>query len=112
MPRIHHLSLGAVPQARQLGLGVHGAALGEQDRAFRYLDEGYGERPSEMMFLKVDPRIDSLRSDPVTRSCCAGWDFPSSSAVMRLAELMGNPAEPEDPCDGLAVVRSRLVRSL
>jgi tetratricopeptide (TPR) repeat protein len=39
-------------------------ALGEKDHAFRYLDEGYAERPSEMMFLKVDPRIDPLRSDP------------------------------------------------
>ena len=36
----------------------------------------------------------------------------SCSAVMQLAELMGNGAEPGDPCDRLAVVRGWLVRSI
>jgi hypothetical protein len=54
---------GSERRARAWHLAVVHAALGEKDRAFRDLDEGYGERPSEMMFLKVDPRIDSLRSD-------------------------------------------------
>lgn len=42
---------------------IHGA-LGEMDQAYRYLDEAYQERASFLVFLKVDPRFDSLRKDP------------------------------------------------
>ena len=42
---------------------VH-AALGESDEAFRWLDTAYRERAAWMATLKVDPHVDSLRSDP------------------------------------------------
>jgi serine/threonine protein kinase/tetratricopeptide (TPR) repeat protein len=38
--------------------------LGDNDRAFEWLDKGYDERPSNMSYLKVEPRLDPLRSDP------------------------------------------------
>jgi hypothetical protein len=40
------------------------AALGEKDKAFEFLDRGYRERDYLLSFLKVDPKFDSLRSDP------------------------------------------------
>ncbi len=39
-------------------------ALGEKDRAFHMLDQALLERSSMMLWLKTDPRFDSLRSDP------------------------------------------------
>jgi len=39
------------------------AALGDRDRAFQLLDQAYSERSSGMVWLKVDPRFDSLRGD-------------------------------------------------
>lgn len=39
------------------------AALGEKDQAFRWLNEGFARRDSELGYLKVDPRWDSLRGD-------------------------------------------------
>jgi len=39
-------------------------ALGEKDQAFEWLEEAYNERSLWMVFLKVDPRLDSLRSAP------------------------------------------------
>ena len=39
-------------------------ALGEKDEAFQYLNRGYSERCWPMVFLKVDPLCDPLRSDP------------------------------------------------
>lgn len=39
------------------------AALGETDKAFEWLERAYQERSHWMVFLKVDPRLDSLRSD-------------------------------------------------
>ncbi len=39
------------------------AALGEQDEAFRWLERALSERDEEMALIKVDPRLDSLRSD-------------------------------------------------
>jgi eukaryotic-like serine/threonine-protein kinase len=42
---------------------VH-AGLGDKDRAFAYLDSAYQDRSREVMFLKVAPWWDNLRSDP------------------------------------------------
>jgi len=39
-------------------------ALGKRDEALGCLEAGYQGRDSFMVFLKVDPRIDDLRSDP------------------------------------------------
>jgi len=40
------------------------AGLGEKDQAFQWLERGYQDRAFDMPYLKVDPLIDSLRSDP------------------------------------------------
>ncbi len=38
--------------------------LGEQDQAFEWLEKAYEQRFSLMPWLKLDPSLDSLRSDP------------------------------------------------
>jgi len=40
------------------------AALGEKEDAFQWLQNAYEERSPQLPFLKVDPRLDSLRFDP------------------------------------------------
>jgi len=40
------------------------AGLGQKDRALVWLEKGYQERSTWMVWLKVDPRLDVLRSDP------------------------------------------------
>jgi len=40
------------------------AGLGDHDRAFAWLDKAYDERTRPMLSLKVNPRLDPLRSDP------------------------------------------------
>jgi TolB-like protein/DNA-binding winged helix-turn-helix (wHTH) protein/tetratricopeptide (TPR) repeat protein len=39
-------------------------ALGERDQAFLWLERAYQDRSNYLRYLKVDPRYDSLRSDP------------------------------------------------
>jgi TolB-like protein/class 3 adenylate cyclase/Flp pilus assembly protein TadD len=38
-------------------------ALGDQEQAFTWLERGYQERDGAMVFIKVDPTLDPLRSD-------------------------------------------------
>ena len=38
--------------------------LGEHDKAFRWLEKALSERPDWIPFLKVEPTLDPLRSDP------------------------------------------------
>lgn len=45
-------------------LATYHAALGERDRAFDELSKAYESREFFMILLKVDPRLDPLRSDP------------------------------------------------
>ena len=40
------------------------AGLGEKDKAFEYLDKEYKEGAYNLGYLKTDPQLDSLRSDP------------------------------------------------
>ena len=40
------------------------AGLGEREQAFRWLEKGIALRSEEMVFLQVDPAMDTLRSDP------------------------------------------------
>jgi hypothetical protein len=40
------------------------AGLGDKDQAFAWLDKAYAERSVWMAWLKVDPKLDSLRADP------------------------------------------------
>ena len=46
------------------GLALVYAALGEPDIAFKYLEESYERREEALLMLKVDPKVDVLRSDP------------------------------------------------
>lgn len=39
-------------------------ALGDRDKAFQELDKAYEEHSSWLVWLKVEPKFDSLRSDP------------------------------------------------
>jgi tetratricopeptide (TPR) repeat protein len=39
-------------------------SLGQKDSAFEWLENAYKERSDLLVYLKVDPRLDSLRSDP------------------------------------------------
>jgi DNA-binding winged helix-turn-helix (wHTH) protein/TolB-like protein/lipoprotein NlpI len=45
-------------------LAVTHAGLGETNKAFAWLDKGLKEHDSAMVFVNVDHRLDSLRSDP------------------------------------------------
>jgi TolB-like protein/DNA-binding winged helix-turn-helix (wHTH) protein/Flp pilus assembly protein TadD len=40
------------------------AGLGEKDQAFAWLDKAYEQRAFQLQWIKLDPRWDSLRSDP------------------------------------------------
>jgi eukaryotic-like serine/threonine-protein kinase len=71
---------GKLPEARQAlrdllarsqhshvapyGIATVYAALGEKDQAFAQLEQAYTQRSFFMDWLKVDPELDSLRSDP------------------------------------------------
>ena len=39
-------------------------ALGDKDQAFAWLEKSYQDRSEHMLYLKVEPLVDSLRSDP------------------------------------------------
>ncbi len=53
---------------------VH-AALGQTDEAFAALEEGYQSRAEWMGYLKVDPQMDTLRSDPRYATLLARLNF-------------------------------------
>jgi tetratricopeptide (TPR) repeat protein len=54
---------------------VYGA-LGENDEAFRLLDQAYEERSPSLAVAKVDPRLDPLRDDPRFQDLLRRMNFP------------------------------------
>ena len=53
------------------------AALGNKDEALKYLESGYRERAAFMIWLKIDPRFDDMRSDPRLQDLLRRMNFPS-----------------------------------
>ena len=45
-------------------LGMAYAGLGDKEKAFEWLETAYRERVNWMPYLKVDPELDNLRTDP------------------------------------------------
>jgi hypothetical protein len=54
-------SEGGIPT---LYLAYPHIGLGDKDRAFELLDKAYEERSGLLVYLKVEPILDSLRDDP------------------------------------------------
>jgi TolB-like protein/Tfp pilus assembly protein PilF len=52
------------------------AGLGDQDHAFEWLTKAYEERSSSMVFLKVNPFFEALRSDPRFQDLARRMHFP------------------------------------
>ncbi|MFL6468377.1 MAG: tetratricopeptide repeat protein [Pyrinomonadaceae bacterium] len=52
------------------------AGLGERDAAFEWLEKAFDERAESIGWLKVDPRIDSLRDDARYKDLLKRMSFP------------------------------------
>jgi hypothetical protein len=50
--------------------------LGERDQALASLEQGYKNRDQWMLYLKVDPHVDDLRSDPRFQDLLRRMNFP------------------------------------
>ena len=59
------------------GIAIIHAGLGEKDQAFEWLEKAYEVRDQGMSFLKVDPDLDPLRSDPRFQDLLRRMNFPS-----------------------------------
>lgn len=51
-------------------------ALGQKDAAFHWLNVAYDERVYQVIYLRVDPRLDSLRADPRYAALVRRVGFP------------------------------------
>jgi Tfp pilus assembly protein PilF len=59
------------------GTALIHAGLGERDEAFKWLETAYEERDKGMAYLRVDPALDPLRSDPRFQDLVRRMNFPS-----------------------------------
>jgi len=59
-----------------VSLAIIYGALGQMDQAFEWMKKGYDVRDDFMMGLKVDPRMDNLRSDPRYQDLIDRMHFP------------------------------------
>jgi tetratricopeptide (TPR) repeat protein len=55
---------GGGDRRSHVGIGYLYAAMGDNDRAFEWLNRSLDDFYARVLFLKVDPRADPLRSDP------------------------------------------------
>ncbi len=50
--------------------------LGDKERAFEFLEQGYQERMRGLVYLQVEPQYDPIRSDPRFQDMLARMNFP------------------------------------
>jgi tetratricopeptide (TPR) repeat protein/predicted Ser/Thr protein kinase len=72
-------ALAAMPPSAGIppyALAGANAVLGDLDAAFAYLERGFAEHDRAMVWMKVNPRFDSLRGDPRFASLVERMKFP------------------------------------
>jgi hypothetical protein len=52
------------------------AGLGEKEQAFNWLEKSFGAHDKGLTFLKIDPLLDPLRSDPRFHNLMRRVGFP------------------------------------
>jgi len=52
------------------------AALGDKEQALQWLEKGYKEHSPTLYFLKIDPALDPLRSEPRFQDLTRRMKFP------------------------------------
>jgi serine/threonine-protein kinase len=57
-------------------LAIGYLTLGDKDQAFQWLEKAHQERDGWLSFLKVEPKHDSLRSDPRFQTMLRNMNFP------------------------------------
>ena len=55
------------------------AGLGDRDRAIEWIEKSLEVRADELLFLRVDPAMDGLRSDPRFKAAIVRMRFPSTA---------------------------------
>jgi TolB-like protein/DNA-binding winged helix-turn-helix (wHTH) protein/Tfp pilus assembly protein PilF len=63
------------------GVALVYVGLGDKDEAFRWLDKAFDDRANWLVWLRFDPRWDSLRTDPRYAEMIRRMEFPGSMAV-------------------------------
>ena len=61
-------------------IAAYDALTGDKEDAFLWLNRAYGENASWMIWLKVDPDMDPLRSDPRFADLMQRMNFPPGNA--------------------------------
>jgi tetratricopeptide (TPR) repeat protein len=52
------------------------AGLADKEQTISWLKKGYEERNDDMVYMKIEPVLDPMRSDPRFRDLIRGLDFP------------------------------------
>jgi serine/threonine protein kinase/tetratricopeptide (TPR) repeat protein len=76
-----HKAIQELLEFTKRGLGTYGVALvcaglGEKGQAFEWLERAYKAHDKGMCFLKIDPPLDPLRSDPRFQDLLRRMNFP------------------------------------
>jgi adenylate cyclase len=61
---INHIETNNLSGNDYRGMAIIYASLGENDMAFYWLEKSYEKREESLCSIKIDPKMDSLRSDP------------------------------------------------
>ncbi len=67
--RLHGLAIDT-------GIAIRYASLGEKDKALDWLEKGYEQHAPRMATIKMEPRLDSLHSDPRFQNLLRRMNFP------------------------------------
>jgi hypothetical protein len=59
-------------------VGLIYIGLGHSDEAFQWLNRAYEERSDLFVYLRVDPRLDPVRSDPRFQEMVRRMNFPET----------------------------------